>query len=503
MRRPDLFGFFQSARDSGGVKRRSYTSDLAARNESVVRESFKKPEKTVAFAAQLELVVVDDDPSILDFLETVLAQPGLRISRFTDPLKAWDFIRRTRPDVVLLDQLMPVMDGMELLSRIVEWDPAIDVVVLSGQYSTERAVEAVQKGACDYLTKPIAPEALRERIGLLLAAPQKKRRAVAIGRELPDAGKFGDLIGRSACMSDVFALVRRIAPHFRSVLLTGATGTGKELVARALHQMSPVKARPFVICNCAAIVETLFESELFGHVRGSFTGATQDRTGLFEAADGGVLFLDEIGEVPLKMQPKFLRALQSGDVQRVGSSVTRRVNVRVIAATNRNLRAMVRTQEFREDLFYRLSMLEIKLPPLADRKEDLPLLTRHFVGQFAKNMEKEVRGLTRRAQAMLSRYHWPGNIRELENVLGHACMMAENDLIDIGDLPEHIREKNDGAGRNERMTLGEVESRHVLYMLEQAGGNKQLAAEMLGISRATLYRFLNAHEQDPAERELA
>lgn len=447
---------------------------------------------------QVELFVVDDDPLMLDFIQSVLAQPGVNISRFSNPLEAWESIRRVRPDIVMLDHLMPELGGMELLGRIVDWDPAIDVVILSSQYSTELAVAAIQKGGCDYLTKPITPAALRERVDQLIAAAQKRRRAGLLEEELLDASKFGGMIGRSAAMLDVFALVRRVAPHYRSVLITGATGTGKELAARAVHQMSPVKGKPFVVCNCAAIVETLFESELFGHVRGSFTGATQERAGFFESADGGTLFLDEVGEVPLKMQAKFLRALQNGEIQRVGSSTTRRVNVRIVAATNRDLRAMVKAQEFREDLFYRLSMLEIRLPALVERREDMPLLCRAFIEQFGRLAGKEVRGLTRRAQMALARYSWPGNIRELENVIGHACLMAETDLIDINDLPEYIRSRTDQSGGQSRMTLKEVENRHIRAVLEQTGGNKQVAAEILGISRATLYRFLSEEEGQQA-----
>ncbi len=297
-------------------------------------------------------------------------------------------------------------------------------------------------------------------------------------------------------MLDVFSMIQRIAPHFRSVLVSGATGTGKELVARALHQMSEIRHKPFVVCNCAAIVESLFESELFGHVRGSFTGATSDRAGLFEAADGGTLFLDEIGEVPLKMQAKFLRVLQNGEVQRVGSNAVRQVKVRVVAATNRDLRKMVKEKEFREDLYYRLSMLQIQVPTLAERKEDLPLLIRYFVTQFSAQLGKKVRGTSRRVQALLSRYHWPGNIRELENVIGHACTMTGGEVIDVADLPAHVRSGDSRDGTDATMTLAEVERRHVDYIYEQAGRNKQLASEILGISRATLYRFLGKKQEE-------
>ena len=252
----------------------------------------------MALTSQVELVAIDNYPFVLIFVEIVVAQPGLNISLFNDPVQGWEAIQRIRPDIVVLDQNLPETDGMELLGRIVEFDPTIEVVILAGDYSTESAVEAIQKGACDYLAKPIPPEALRDRCGLVdFSRKRKMRRVPALERQRMEDSPFGEMVGRSAAMFDVYARVRRIAPHFRSVLVAGATGTGKELVARALHQMSPLKSKPFVSCNCAAIADTLFESELFGHVRGSFTGATQDRIGFFESADGGTLFLDEIGEV--------------------------------------------------------------------------------------------------------------------------------------------------------------------------------------------------------------
>jgi DNA-binding NtrC family response regulator len=444
----------------------------------------------------VKLVAVDDEPSVLDFLESALSQPELQISRSADSAEAWELIRRIHPDIVLLDLVMPGVSGMELLQRIVAWDPAIDIVLLSGEYSTERAVEAIRKGACDYLTKPISAALLRNRIGALIAAAHTRIRTQRLADEVLNTSRFGEMVGGSPPMSEVYSRIRRIGLHFRIALITGATGTGKELVARALHGSSPVSNSPFMVCNCAAIVDTLFESELFGYVRGAFTGAMQDRAGLFEAASGGTLFLDEIGEIPLHLQSKLLRVLQNNEVQRVGSHTLRKVDVRVIAATNRDLREMVAGKLFREDLFYRLSMLEIRLPTLAERKEDLPLLQKHFLEQFAAQLGQSVKRVTRRAQSVLSRYSWPGNIRELQNVIGHACVMAATEMIDIPDLPEYLHVREFSPEEQGLLTLAEVEKRHVHSVLAQVGGNKQEAAEIMGIGRATLYRMLGQKESE-------
>ena len=301
-------------------------------------------------------------------------------------------------------------------------------------------------------------------------------------------------------MLQVFARIRRIAPHYRTALITGASGTGKELVAAALHRLSPVANNRMAVCNCSAIVETLFESELFGHVRGAFTGATQDKVGLFEFAHGGTVFLDEIGEISLEMQSKLLRVLENREIQRVGSPQVKKVDVRVIAATNRNLPELIAEKKFREDLYYRLSMVEVELPRLSERREDLPLLERFFVEHFAEQYGRSFKGITPRAQIVLARYGWPGNIRELRSMLGSACMMAEGEMIDVRDLPERIRTraaetKDDDP--NELLPLAEVERRHVLKVLDQVGGNKVHAAKILGINRATVYRIAN--ESDPGE----
>jgi DNA-binding NtrC family response regulator len=388
--------------------------------------------------------------------------------------------------------MMPGVRGFEMLESILNVDPGTEVILMTAHYSTESAVEAVQKGATDYFNKPINLEKLRRRISGLLSEAEIRRKTLQLDHEMLNACRFEGIVSRSPLMLEVFARVRRVAPHFRTVLVSGATGTGKELVAHALHRLSPVASNPFVVCNCSAIVETLIESELFGYVKGAFTGANQDKLGVFEYANHGTVFLDEIGELPLTAQGKLLRILQNHEIQRVGSPVPRTVDVRVIAATNRSLRTMVKEGTFREDLYYRLTMAEITLPRLAERREDLPLLQRHFVEKFATEYKKPVTGITRRAQARLAVHSWPGNIRELENVIGNACMMVDGTIIDIADLPAPLRSQTgDILGQDESMiSLEELQKRHMMRVLERVGGNKAQAAEILGISRATIYQFL-------------
>ena len=441
----------------------------------------------------ITLLAIDDDSVSLELIKAILVRDGLDVVTTTDPVAGLELVRDKRPSIVLIDLMMPRLNGMELLERIVDIDPGIDVVLLTGHYSTQSAVEAIQKGACDYITKPFGPQALRERIDHLLTDARRRQRTLSLEDELRNWHEFEGMVGRSPVLEEVFARIRRVAPHYRNLLITGPSGTGKELAARALHRLSPVTSGKFAACNCSALVETLIESELFGHVAGAFTGAVRDRVGLFEYAHGGTVFLDEIAELPLTTQAKILRVLQNQEIQRVGSATVRRVDVRIIAATHSDLRAMVAQKQFRDDLYYRLSVVEIKLPRLADRKEDLPLLQRHFLERFAKQYNKPLRGLTRRTQTLLARHSWPGNIRELENVLANACMMAEGENIDVRDLPEYLQaplgsrvEEDDPL-----ISLDEVQRRHALKVLELMDGNKLRAAQVLGISRATFYRLLN------------
>jgi DNA-binding NtrC family response regulator len=438
------------------------------------------------------IVAIDDDAMTLELLRDALAQEGVEILTSDDAHRGLELVFRRRAQIVLLDLMMPHLSGMEVLERIVEADPSIDVILVTGQYSTDSAVEAIQKGACDYLTKPISIDKLRQRVGSLLADVRRRQRALHLEHELLEASQFEGIVGQSPLMLEVFARIRRVAPHFRTALIAGATGTGKELVARALHRLSPAAAGPFAVVNCAAVVETLFESELFGHVKGAFTGATQDKIGMFEYAHGGMLLLDEIGDMPAATQSKLLRVLQDQRIQRVGSPTTHQVDVRVVASTNRDLEALAAEGKFRDDLYFRLSMIEIHLPRLVERKEDLPLLERFFLEHFSGQYHKSIARLSRRAQAVLARYPWPGNVRELENVLGHACMMVEGDTIDVRDFPGrfHSQVPRAAGEEEELVTLDEIQRRHALRVLERVGGNKVQAVEILGVSRATLYRLL-------------
>ena len=444
----------------------------------------------------LKLVAIDDTATSLELLSEALQQEGLAIFTSTDPEEGLDLIFREHPQIVLVDLVMPKLSGLEVLERVVEFDPSIDVILMTAHYTTETAVEAIQKGASDYLNKPISIAALRGRVEKLLANVRRRQRALELDSELLETSRFEGMIGRSPLMWDLFARIRRVAPHYRSALITGPTGTGKDLVAKALHNLSPVSSGRFVTCNCSAVVETLFESELFGYVKGAFTGATSDKMGLMEFAHGGTLFLDEIGDMPLSTQAKLLRALQNQEVTRVGSVTPRKVDVRVIAATNRDLQELIAQKQFREDLFYRLAMVELKTPALADRREDLPLLEKFLLDRFAAQFHKEIHGLTSRAKIVLARHSWPGNIRELENALGHACMMTLGDTIDVEDLPASLRHSEarsaGAANSHESETPGAAlsfedhEKGLLTDALERASGNQSEAARLLRISRDRL-----------------
>ncbi|HUO35133.1 MAG TPA: sigma-54 dependent transcriptional regulator [Candidatus Acidoferrum sp.] len=450
----------------------------------------------------MKLVVVDDDPQNLKMVQFVLADEQLEIHTASDAQAGLDLIRRTHPQVVLLDLVMPGIQGMELLEDILDFDPGIDVILMTGYYSTESAVEAIQKGASDYLPKPLPTEKLQQRIHQIADEAKRRQQSLRLDNDLLENFAFEGMVGRSPLMLDLFSKIRRIAPHFRTVLVTGATGAGKEFVAKALHTLSAANRGPFVPFNCSSISETLAESELFGHVRGAFTGAEENKVGLFEYAGGGTAVLDEIGEMALPMQAKLLRVLQNGELQRVGSPAPVKVDVRVVGVTNRDLVVSVKQGRFREDLYFRLSMVELRVPSLTERLEDLPLLQRHFLRHFAAEYKKPISGLTRRAQAALAQYSWPGNVRELQNVIGHACMMTESEFIDIRDLPDAVvaQKPHRRADSDALLSIRELDRLHARHVLERVGGNKVKAAEVLGISRTHLYELLKDAREEAAEQ---
>jgi DNA-binding NtrC family response regulator len=439
--------------------------------------------------ACLPVLVIDDDPLAIEFVRAALDGQPVVVAGAIDASAGLTEVRRLKPTLILLDLVLPGTHGTELIEKLREEAPECHLVIVTGHYSTESAVKAVHAGADDYLNKPVPLTVLRQRVDRLLAEQAESQKASRIERELLASSTFEGIVGRATPMLDLLTKVRRIAPHFSMALVTGETGTGKELVSRALHAWSG-RLGPFIVCNCASVVPTLFESELFGHKKGSFTGASADRQGLVDAATGGTLFLDELGEIPLDTQAKILRLLQNRETRRVGESHSRQIDVRVVAATNRDLRRMVSEGAFREDLYYRLSIVQFCVPPLREHREDLPLLIRHFLEAFSTRYGKPGLRLTKRAEALLGRHSWPGNIRELENALSYGCMLTQNETVDTGDLPVYLLNSQSGAGPH-LATLADVEYEYVMKVLKACDDNRARAADVLGIGRATLYRLLS------------
>jgi DNA-binding NtrC family response regulator len=446
------------------------------------------------------LFVIDDEPGMLTLIERAVASTGYRTVLHNKPSEALAMLAHERADAALVDLRMPEVGGMDVLRAIRQVQPACGVILMTGHASVESAIEAVKLGALDYLTKPLDFSRLRQL--LVDAREDATRRAELFTSESATAKRLElcGMIGRSPFMQQLFGLVRRIAPHARTALITGETGTGKEGIAHAIHDLGPRRTRRFATVNCSAVVETLFESELFGHMRGAFTGATDNKAGLFEAADGGTLFLDEVGELPLTVQAKLLRVLETGEVQRVGSLQPKNVDVRIVAATNRDLRIEADTGRFRSDLFYRLNVVELHVPPLRERREDIPYLTAAFVKEFAGRFAKAIAGVSPAAEQILMSGAWLGNVRELRNVLERACMLAEGHVLTERDLAGVMPAARDlplpaaaAPSPSATQALDQVERDHIVRVLADVKGNKQAAARRLGISRRTLYRRLERH----------
>jgi DNA-binding NtrC family response regulator len=438
--------------------------------------------------------VVDDEQDSVDLLVESVHSLGYDAVGTTSPTEALEHVHSGHCRVLISDIKMPEMSGEKLLEAALKIDPGVNVILITGFFSLDAAVDFTRRGAYDYLAKPLDRARLKKTLDEISEIFSQRQRIKELEGQLLQDLNFHGIVGKSPVMFEVFDLARKVAKHYTNVLISGQTGTGKELVAQAIHQMSPVSQQRFAVCNCSALVDTLLESQLFGHIRGAFTGATDTRPGLFEFANGGAVFLDEIGETSLPMQAKLLRVIQNREIQRVGSPETRHVDVRLIAATNRDLRAEVLAGRFREDLFYRLSTIQIRVPSLTERLEDIPLLIQHFLKKYNQAYNKQIQGLTRRAQTVLLQHSWPGNVRELENVISGAAIRGVNEFIDVDDLPEQLRKPAARAGASDEswlpLPLEEVRRIHINRVLEVSHGNRVRAAQLLGIGRTSLYRYL-------------
>jgi two-component system, NtrC family, response regulator HydG len=441
------------------------------------------------------LLLVDDDPQVRHMLSEVGDREGFEVLEAADGAAAIEMLQRRHIDLVLLDLHMPRANGLDVLRSVRASGTSSQIALMSGAASVEAAVEAVKLGATEYFAKPLDLPRVRALMRSMRQQYLDRNTVLASDADLAERLEVCGMIGRSPAMRELFAVIGRLAPHARNVLVTGETGVGKELVARALHQMGPRRDRKLVTVNCSAVVETLFESELFGHVRGAFTGATADKAGVFEAANGGTVFLDEVGELPPGAQAKLLRAIENGEVQRVGSVDQRRVDVRVIAATNRPLDAEVAEGRFRGDLYYRLNVVEVAVPALRERAEDIPYLTAAFVRRFAKEFDRPITGLTEGAEERLTRWPWPGNVRELRNVIERACLLCEGHLLTEADLARSLPVRPPAAAPPLEEDSGGTPpgEEEVRAALNDTGGNKSLAARRLGISRRALYRLIDKY----------
>jgi len=440
-----------------------------------------------------KILVVDDEPLVRNFLKEVLEAEDYEVLTTEDGLSALKEVERGGIDLVITDVRMPKMNGIDLLKEVKKRSPSTLVVVITAYGTIENAVEAMKNGACDYITKPLSPEQIKLAIQKASQHKNLLNENRYLRSEVSQRYNFEQLIGRSPQMRRVYEMIDRVAPTNATVLIQGESGTGKELVARAIHYRSPRKDKPFVKVNCAALPEDLLESELFGHERGAFTGAVSKREGRFELADRGTLLLDEISETSPAFQAKLLRVLQEQEFERVGGSKTIKVDVRVIATTNKDLKQAIREGKFREDLYYRLNVLPIYLPPLRERKEDIPLLVQHFLEKYSRQNGLRIKSLSKKCLDMMMQYEWPGNVRELENVIERAVVMSEGETI----FPENISLSSPvqkmGLSFPEEITLEEMEKRLILHTLQRTGGNRTEAAKILGISVRTVRNKLKKY----------
>ncbi|HEX6963821.1 MAG TPA: sigma-54 dependent transcriptional regulator [Lacipirellula sp.] len=457
---------------------------------------------TAAAAAPIKVLVIDDDAAHAEAMADSLTRVGYECTMATSAQDGIAMLERDDFEVVVTDLRMKDATGLDVLAKAKELLPDAEVILVTGHGTVQSAVEAMQQGAFNYLLKPLDLKQLRAVVDNASRTQHLRRANAELSRRLDERFGFEGLIGNSPQMYEAVDRLRRIAPTAATVLIQGDTGTGKELVAQAIHQNSPRKNRPFVALNCAALSEHILESELFGHIKGAFTDASADRVGKFEYASGGTLFLDEVGDMPLATQIKLLRVLESGEITRVGSNEAIKVNVRILSATNRDLEEAIRNGTFREDLYHRLKVLTVRLPRLAERAQDIPLLIEHFIQMHSSRHHKKIKSMTTAARRRLMTYAWPGNVRELKNVIESMVVVDYDEVLDLDDLPPELAEGGDqlrppsassGLGDLVGRPLSEIEGLFIGETLKATSGNREEAAEMLGIGERTLYRKIKEY----------
>jgi DNA-binding NtrC family response regulator len=475
---------------------------MTAREAGVETEIFSLNDSLNGVRTALQpvsLLVVDDDEHIREVCRAVATECGMKTVDVSTAEEALEVMEFSAVDILLTDLRLPGTNGLELLKRVTVTHPDVAVVMLTQYGTIDSAVEATRIGAADYVTKPFRLEELRARLEQVAHSVELKRENRMLREQVRTRPGFGGLIGMSPRMERVYKMIEKVSQREHPVLILGESGTGKELVARSIHFSGPRKDKPFVPVDCSALVPTLVESELFGYTKGAFTGAMQAKQGLIEAANSGTLFLDEIGEMSLDMQVKLLRVLQQREIKPVGATERRSVNVRVVAATNRDLELGIRNGTFRQDLYFRLNVVQIKLPPLRERKSDIPLLVTSFLDKLSA--DSDAREITEDAMRRLMAYDWPGNVRELENAIERAVALGSGPFVSVHDLPSnlHYPTSDRAPGREEVLPLEELERRAILSMLRQTNGDKQAAARALGIGKTTLYRKLKQYRLDRAD----
>jgi DNA-binding NtrC family response regulator len=451
--------------------------------------------------APMNILIVDDEPTIREACGEVAQLTGMNATMAATAEEAIEILENTAVDIVLTDLMLPHTSGLELLKRVHDTHPNMPVIVLTQYGTIDSAVAATRMGAIDYVTKPFRIEELRARLERASRAVELQQENQLLREQLRTRPGFGGLIGLSERMQRVYKTIQKVSQHEYPVLILGESGTGKELVAKSVHYSGARKERTFVPVDCSSLVPTLIESELFGYVKGAFTGALHGKQGLLETAHGGTLFLDEIGEMPVDLQSKLLRVLQEREVKPVGSTERRKIDVRIIAATNRDLEAGIKDGSFRQDLYFRLNVVQVKLPALRERKSDIPLLVTSFLDKFS-DPQRPARTISEDAMRRLIAYDWPGNVRELENAIERAVALGSGPILHVADLPSSLQYPTSERvpERDELLPLEELERRAILRTLRQTTGDKLAAARILGIGKTTLYRKLKQYHMEPAEQ---